>query len=111
MKFLLDENVSFKVKSKIRDVLGEIYHVSDLELKQTDDHDIWNFSSKNNYTIITFDNDFVELSNLMGYPPKIICLAFNVQRSSVVVSKILENHLRILTFVKNNDEHGVMYIL
>ena len=35
---------------------------------------IWEFAKTNNYTIVTFDEDFSEIQNLLSYPPKIIWL-------------------------------------
>jgi len=38
------------------------------------DLNIWQFAKTNNYTILTFDEDFCELQNLYSFPPKIIWL-------------------------------------
>jgi len=35
---------------------------------------IWQFAKANNYSILTFDEDFSEIQNIYNYPPKIIWL-------------------------------------
>jgi len=39
-----------------------------------EDMDIWNYALDNGYIIITKDNDFVDLLELNGFPPKIVLL-------------------------------------
>ena len=41
-------------------------------LKQTADQQIWTWAKENAYTVVTADADFIELSNRLGWPPKVI---------------------------------------
>ena len=56
---------------------------------------IWKFAKANKYSIITFDEDFVEIQNLFSFPPKIIWLRtgnINTAEIAEVLSK-LENEI------------------
>ena len=76
MKLLLDQNISFRVATVISATFEDAKQVKQLELTDFSDFEIWKFALKNDYTIVTFDSDFIELSNLRGFPPKIIWLRF-----------------------------------
>ncbi|PJB15047.1 MAG: hypothetical protein CO118_05420 [Flavobacteriales bacterium CG_4_9_14_3_um_filter_32_8] len=72
MKLLFDQNISFRVLKKIKDVYPNAKQVRDLHLENSSDKDIWFYAKKHNYTIVTFDIDFSNLTTLYGFPPKII---------------------------------------
>lgn len=44
----------------------------DVGLKQASDEVIWHWASGDGYTIVTTDADFTELSQRLGWPPKVI---------------------------------------
>lgn len=72
MKFLLDQNISFRVVVKLKHVYPDCRQVRELNLENKSDIEIWNFAKQNNYSIVTFDADFYDLVTLYGHPPKII---------------------------------------
>lgn len=75
MKLLIDQNISHRVIPLVKDSYQDIFHVRDLELMNADDHVIFKFARQNVFdAIITCDDDFVRLLNIMGPPPKIIWL-------------------------------------
>ncbi|MBK6522822.1 MAG: DUF5615 family PIN-like protein [Sphingobacteriaceae bacterium] len=74
MKLLFDQNISFKVAKRLQDIFPDAKHISDLGLQNYTDLDLWNYAKVNDYTIVTFDSDFNDLSTLKGFPPKIIWL-------------------------------------
>jgi predicted nuclease of predicted toxin-antitoxin system len=39
-------------------------------LVDASDLEIWSYAKNNNYTIVTFDADFIDLANLKGSPPE-----------------------------------------
>ena len=74
MKFLLDENITFRlVKALLPDYPGSC-HVKDVSLLEADDNLIWKWAQRNGFTILTQDADFEQLSLLRGHPPKVIYL-------------------------------------
>jgi predicted nuclease of predicted toxin-antitoxin system len=73
MRLIADENISWRLKK----LLPEWVILPSNEIKnqkKLTDFIIWQFAKANKYVILTFDEDFVELQNLYGYPPKIIWL-------------------------------------
>jgi predicted nuclease of predicted toxin-antitoxin system len=58
---------------------------------------------KNNYSIITFDSDFIDLSNLKGFPPKIIWLRFGNSSNLKIANKLISKSAQIMEFVVNYE--------
>jgi len=71
MKLLFDQNISFRITKKVIDHFPNCMHVSDCGLNDSEDLDIWDYAKSNNYSIVTFDSDFYDISLIMGHPPKI----------------------------------------
>lgn len=94
-RLLLDQNLSFKICKGIKDIFSETKHVSDLKLESCSDIDIWNYSKSNNYCIVTFDSDFIDLSVLDGFPPKIIWLLVGNSSTDTIIQILRNNHLII----------------
>jgi predicted nuclease of predicted toxin-antitoxin system len=63
MRFLLDNNLSYKLKKCFISAGHECEHVSNLAMQKSNDMDIWSFARSNNYIIVTHDNDFTDLLN------------------------------------------------
>jgi predicted nuclease of predicted toxin-antitoxin system len=106
MRLISDENISWRLKKLIPN--WQILPVN--EIKPTgrlSDRMIWQFAKVNNYTILTFDEDFSELQNLYSFPPKIIWLRTgNV--STDEIAKILIRHEKIIGSFIDDDESGVL---
>lgn len=72
MKLLFDQNISFKIISKLQNTFPKARQVRELGLENATDYEIWFFAKQNNYAVVTFDADFYDMSNLYGHPPRII---------------------------------------
>lgn len=107
IKLLLDENISFKVAKGINAFFEEVKHLSDLRLINSNDIDIWQYAKNNEYSIITFDSDFIDLSVLYGFPPKVIWLRMGNSSTHEVISKLSENQLIISEFLLH-PENGFL---
>ena len=103
IKILLDQNLSFKIKKEIKDIFSEVKHVSDIKLSNTDDLDIWQYAKINDYSIITFDADFIDISILKGFPPKIIWLRMGNSTTHKIVQIIRNNQLLITEFLSGYE--------
>jgi predicted nuclease of predicted toxin-antitoxin system len=100
---LFDQNISFKVAKKIQNLFPEAKHLSDLKLHEAKDIEIWEFAKNNNYCIVTFDFDFIDLSVLKGFPPKIIWLHFGNSTTDQIISKIQKDYKTIQEFLFSSD--------
>jgi predicted nuclease of predicted toxin-antitoxin system len=75
MKFLFDENISYRILRKFDTLAPGSLHVSRSGLVQpASDLDIWDFAKKRHFILASFDEDFQDLSHLNGFPPKVILL-------------------------------------
>lgn len=103
MTLLFDQNISFKVAKKIQDIFPGAKHLSDLRLEGSKDIEIWEFSKSNNYCIVTFDFDFIDISTLKGFPPKIILLRIGNTTTENLIAKIKADTKIIQDFLDSSD--------
>lgn len=108
MKLLLDENISFRVAQSLKTNFPGSIHISEQQ-QLKEDRQLFDFARANNFTIVTFDEDFYDLQLLNGYPPKIIWLRFGNSSNLRVISKLLENQEAIVSFL-SNSESGILEI-
>ena len=95
MKLLLDQNISFRVASKLQPIFLECRQVRELKLENKSDREIWEFAKKEQYTIVTFDADFYDLVTLYGHPPKVVWIRIGNTKTDNLIA-ILQNHAEII---------------
>jgi predicted nuclease of predicted toxin-antitoxin system len=62
IKLLFDANISYRIKKKVDSYFGELLHVTDTNLPvPAKDSEIWEWAKKNNYLIVSYDEDFESL--------------------------------------------------
>lgn len=103
MKLLFDQNLSFRLVSKLKKDFPEAQQVRSLALENANDQKIWSFARENNYTIVTFDADFLDLAQLRGIPPKIIWLRVG-NMSTNTIAQVLQNHKKTIERFCCDDE-------
>ncbi len=104
MKLLLDQNLSYRLCSILKDLPVSINHVRDFSLDKVKDDEIWKYAAQNDYIIISKDSDFVEKAFVKGFPPKIIWI--NKGNCS---TNTIKNFQRIINF--SEDENNALLIL
>jgi len=109
VKFLLDQNISFRVVSLLTSAFENVDQIKTLGLVDASDREIWAYALKNNYTIITFDSDFIDLATLKGSPPKIIWLRFGNSSNLKIANKLISNARIIKSFIEN-DESEIAFL-
>ena len=110
MKLLLDANISYKLIPILNPIFEECKHVDFVNLNQPPtDLDIWNYALKNEFIIVTKDNDFVHLSELYGYPPKTILLRTGNNTKQQIAELLINAKPHIEDLVLNN--YGVLEII
>lgn len=108
MRILVDANISYRIKRKLRGAFPNIEHVDNAGLAvPPSDIEIWKFALENDYAILTFDEDFYNLSIINGSPPKVIWLRFgNV--SSNTLATILLRHKKAIQLFLSDTELGLL---
>ena len=91
MKLLIDQNISRKIISNIRNNYPNSAHVVDLGLENSTDKLIWEYARDNDFMIVTFDADFYNFSVVWGFPPKIIWIR-TYNQTTLFIEQLLVNH-------------------
>ena len=103
MKLLLDANISWKLINILTPIFGECTHVDLINLAvPAKDLDIWNYALENGYIIITKDNDFLDLLELKGFPPKVILIKTGNNSSKTLADLIINVKQKIEDLENNN---------
>jgi predicted nuclease of predicted toxin-antitoxin system len=106
---LLDENLSPRLIPRLASLFPGLIHVRDLGLKQADDREIWEWARTNRHSILTADADFVELSQRLGWPPKVIHFQRCDYPARVIENLLRQNAIRIAEF-ERDASFGVLAI-
>ena len=110
MKILLDANISRKLVNTLKPIFGECAHVDLIGLNvPVVDIEIWNYALENEYIIITKDNDFTDLLELKGFPPKIVLLKTG-NNSSKALLELLKKIKPMIEDLEKN-EYGLLEIV
>jgi predicted nuclease of predicted toxin-antitoxin system len=110
MKLLLDANISRRLTTKLKIHFEDCFHVDHIGLIiPAKDIEIWNYALVNNLIIVTNDDDFLNLSNVKGFPPKIVLLRTGNQSNSYIEDLLIKHKNTIETFYMS-DENGVLEI-
>jgi len=108
IRLLADENISWRIKRLLTE--WDILPVNEIAgVKPLSDMAIWKFAKANDYLILTFDEDFIDIHNLYSFPPKIIWLRTGNINTSIISEQLLLLEQKILDFMLN-DELGVYEI-
>ena len=74
MKLLFDQNLSFKLCSRLNDLFPNSEQVRLLGMAESSDQDIWHYAGVAGLTIVTQDSDFADMATVFGPPPKVLWL-------------------------------------
>jgi predicted nuclease of predicted toxin-antitoxin system len=103
VKLLFDQNISFRIITKIEASFPEAKQVRQLGIENYSDVEIWKFAKDNGFTIVTFDADFFDLANFKGHPPKIIWLRFGNTKTDFLADTINTRYSIIKDFIDSNE--------
>jgi len=110
MKFIFDENISYRIIKKITHKVPNSIHANSIFLNRpAKDIEIWEYAKRNNYLLVTFDEDFQDLANLYGFPPKVILLRTG-NSSTEFISEIILNKLSDILQFYESEIHGLLEI-
>ena len=109
MKLLFDENLSPKLIPLLVVEFPFSEHVALLGMQGTSDDSIWDYAKRNNFAIVSKDNDFRQRAFLYGSPPKVIWLSIG-NAGTRYIAEILRSRLaRIQSFIQ--DSHDSILVL
>ena len=110
MKLLLDAKILWRLTIKFKTYFEDCFHVDNIGLAlPVMDIDSWNFALTNNLIIVTNDEDFLNLSNLKSFPPKVVLLKIGNQSTTFIEATIL-NRISYIQSLHKSNEHGLLEI-
>jgi predicted nuclease of predicted toxin-antitoxin system len=98
LKLLVDENLAPGLAEQLADLFPGSVHVTAVGLGSMSDAVIWEFAGANQFTLVTKDNDFVNLSLTLGSPPKVVLLQTGNCSTSRIERIIRLNAVRFSEF-------------
>ncbi len=102
VKLLFDQNLSYKLVSKLQDIYPESKHVALLDLDTSSDLELYYYAQKHNFTLVLKDSDFNDISTLNGYPPHILWLRVGNSKISVAENLLRKHHNMICNTIQEN---------
>lgn len=111
MKLLFDANLSYRLIKKVRHLFPDSIHVSRTGLViPAQDNEIWNWAKRNDYTIVTNDQDFLFYVQRFGYPPKIILIQTG-NCTTNQLSELLITHFEDILHFHTDTSTGILEIV
>ena len=92
MKLLFDQNLFFRLVKKLEFYFPDSAHIRLLAMDEDDDRLIWQYARDNGYTVVTQDGDFEILSQLYGFPPKVIWLRCGNTATTNILNLLITNY-------------------
>ena len=110
MKLLFDANISRRLAAKLLTHFEDCLHVDDIGLPiPAKDKEIWEYALKNSLIIVTNDDDFLNLVNIKGFPPKVVLLRTGNQ-SNNFIEQLLIKHKADIEALYKSVEYGLLEI-
>lgn len=83
--------ISWRLVAKLHTHFSECSHVDHVTLSvPARDKEIWNYALLNDLIIVSNDEDFLNLANAKGFPPKVVLLRTGNQSSSFVETLLVK---------------------
>jgi predicted nuclease of predicted toxin-antitoxin system len=110
MKLLFDANISRRLTAKLQTHFEDCLHVDDIGLPiPAKDKEIWEYVLKNSLIIVTNDDDFLNLVNIKGFPPKVVLLRTGNQSNNFIEQLLIKHKANIEALYKS-VEYGLLEI-
>jgi len=104
MKLLFDQNISFRILQLLPEHFSDCKQVRTVGLHNRNDVEIWQYAKQNDFTVVTFDSDFFDLSILRGFPPKVIWLRTGNLSTAEIAERIILNSSIITSFLNHSEQ-------
>ena len=110
-KLLLDANLSWRSVAVLNEHFEACFHVDNIGLPTpASDMEIWKYAELHDLLIVTNDEDFLDLSGINGFPPKVILLKTGNQSRNFIEQTLINTKLQIMDFVISK-EYGVLELI
>lgn len=107
MRLLFNHNLSPRLIHLLADLYPSSQHVFLVGMDQANDRQIWDYATQNDFTIVTRDSDYNDLSLILGFPPKVIWIRRG-NCSTQEISQILQSARDIIQLLEQDTSIGVL---
>ncbi len=108
MTFLIDENLSRRLKRLLQSEFGTCVHVSDVGLLRSDDQLVWRKARELGLTLLSKDDDLREMVADRGPPPKLVWLRLGNCSTQEIAAALLSTRPEVDAFLKS--EAGIYIV-
>jgi predicted nuclease of predicted toxin-antitoxin system len=109
MKLLFDQNLSPRLVESLMDIFPNSTHVHLKGLDRATDDEIWKWAQEHEFTIVTKDADFNELSILCGFPPKIIWIRAG-NCTTAQIEGLIRTHYETIQQMYGDPNAGILLL-
>lgn len=99
VRLLFDQNLSHRLVALLADIFPNSAHVRQVGLAEASDDAVWAFAAEHSFVLISKDEDFHQMSFLLGPPPQVIWVRLGNCRTGDVEKCVRANFLTIESFV------------
>lgn len=111
MRPLFDENISYRVIKKINKVYPDCESSVRLKLIGHPDTNVWDKAKQLGYDIVTFDEDYLFLSESRGFPPKVVLIRPGIS-TQPLADLLIREHSAIHAFLTSETgEQGCLELI
>ncbi len=110
MKLLFDQNLSPELVQRLAEVFPDSAHVSTLGLDRSDDALVWLYARENDFTIVTQDADYGEMSAIGGFPPRVVWIRRG-NSSTQEIEAILRARRDAIESLQGDSVAGLLILL
>jgi predicted nuclease of predicted toxin-antitoxin system len=103
VKLLFDHHLSPTLITRLADLFPASEHVWNVNLHNEPDPTVWLYAREHDFTIVSKDADFSEISMELGYPPKLIWLQIDNWSTDQVEELIRSSYARIAALPAATD--------
>ena len=104
---LFDQNLSWQLPRLLTDIYPGSRHFRNIGFNVGGDNRIWNYAKAHDFTIVTKDRDYKDMSEALGHPPKVILIRLGNCSVGTVESLLRERYADIIDLVQD-DARGLL---
>ena len=105
IRLLLDANLSWRSVSVLKNYFDDCSHVDDMGLfVPAKDTQIWEYAKEREMLIVTNDEDFLHLSIVKGFPPKVLLLRTGNQNRKYIEQILINIKTQISIFMESTEQ-------
>lgn len=109
MKLLFDHNLSHKLVGRLGDAFPASEHVRNVGLQEGSDYAVREYAKSRGFAIVSKDDDFHQLSFLLGPPPKVVWVKLGNCTTGEVERILRQRQPDLLEF--DNDEDAAFLMI